>query len=339
VLLDGYKVIELLGKGAHSEIYEVVRVRTGEHFVIKQVIRTHHADDRFIEQTLTDFAVSHAVRHPNLRAAYELHRKRPWFRVREVLLLMEFVPGQTLDTLGRAPRNPSALADGPPPAGPACQAGGPDDGEATTAIFAQVVEGLEALHTAGYLHADMKPNNIIVTPDGVAKIIDFGQSCRIGTRKQRVQGTPDFIAPEQVARRTLDQRTDVFNLGATMYWTLTGKTYPTDPRLLGAVRGHDITDPDLTDPPHQLNPAVPAGLSKLVMDCCRQNPGERPPDMHQVRGRLAALMNLQKSSVERSDGRRSPAEAGVPSRDESRRGSSRGGAQTQIEPFDGRDFE
>ncbi|HEY3243045.1 MAG TPA: serine/threonine-protein kinase [Phycisphaerae bacterium] len=312
MLLDGYKIVELLGKGAHSEIYEVVRIRTGERFAVKQVIRNSRDDDRFIEQTLTDFAVSHAVRHPNLRASYEMHRKRPWFRVREVLLLMEFVPGQTLE------------------------AARPQDWQTITAIFAQVIEGLEALHAAGYIHADMKPNNIIVTSQSAVKIIDFGQSCRIGTRKERVQGTPDFIAPEQVARRTLDQRTDVFNFGATMYWTLTGKTYPTDQRLLGEVRGHDITDPDLTDPPHVLNASVPAGLSKLVMDCCRQSPGERPPDMRQVRGRLVALQKLQKSAVERSGGRQTPAgEGGAPRP----AGRTRDGTATQIEPFDGRDFE
>ena len=60
-----------------------------------------------------------------------------------------------------------------------------------------------------------------------SKIIDLGQSCPIGTTKSRIQGTPDYIAPEQVKRRTLGPRTDVFNLGATMYWALTGKNVPT----------------------------------------------------------------------------------------------------------------
>ncbi len=283
MLLDGYKTIELLGKGARSEIHHVVRVRTGEHFALKRVVRERSVDDRFIEQTLTDFSVSHAVRHLNLRCSYEIHRKRQWFSVSEVLLLMEYVQGITLD-------------DAYPAAG---RRVGESDIAVLALIFGQIIDGLQALHTAGYLHADMKPNNVILAgsdPPQV-KIIDFGQSCHIGVRKERVQGTPDFIAPEQVARRTLDRRTDVFNLGATMYWVLTGKTYPTDTRLAGNVRGHDITDPDKTDPPHVLNAAVPPGLSKLVMDCCRQNPAERPPDMRQLRGRLATLQNLWKGAA------------------------------------------
>ena len=64
-------------------------------------------------------------------------------------------------------------------------------------------------------------------PTGEVKVIDFGQSCRIGTVKERIQGTPDYIAPEQVARRPITSQTDVFNLGATLYWALTGQDIPT----------------------------------------------------------------------------------------------------------------
>ena len=94
-------------------------------------------------------------------------------------------------------------------------------------IFRMVANGLGAMHLQGYIHCDIKPNNILINPNGSIKIIDLGQSCRNGTTKTRIQGTPDYIAPEQVRRQPLDQRTDVFNLGATMYWALTGKNVPT----------------------------------------------------------------------------------------------------------------
>src|SRR6201999_3313842 len=89
-------------------------------------------------------------------------------------------------------------------------------------LMQQVASGLLAMHKAGFVHADIKPNNILVTDDLHVKIIDFGQSCAVGTVKERIQGTPDYIAPEQVNRKPINQQTDVFNLGATLYWNLTG---------------------------------------------------------------------------------------------------------------------
>src|SRR5690606_35077399 len=85
-------------------------------------------------------------------------------------------------------------------------------------IFQQTALGLHAMHEAGYVHADIKPNNILFMDDQRVKIIDFGQSCKADTVKDRIQGTPDYIAPEQVLRRAITPQTDVFNLGATMYW-------------------------------------------------------------------------------------------------------------------------
>src|SRR5438309_1276541 len=78
-----------------------------------------------------------------------------------------------------------------------------------------------------YVVSDLKTNNILVGPDGKVKVIDFGQACKTGTCKERIQGTPDYIAPEQVKREAVTFRTDVFNFGATMYWTVTGQKIPT----------------------------------------------------------------------------------------------------------------
>jgi serine/threonine-protein kinase len=131
-------------------------------------------------------------------------------------------------------------------------------------------------------------------PKGVVKIIDFGQTCPIGHKKERIQGTPDYIAPEQVRRLQLDERTDVYNLGATMYWVLTSENYPTaiqgsDPR--GGMR---IAVPDRPLAPIELNGKIPPSLSQLVMECCREDPAERPADMQQVVARLAVVQELWK---------------------------------------------
>jgi serine/threonine-protein kinase len=159
-------------------------------------------------------------------------------------------------------------------------------------IMRKVAEGLDALHEIGYVHADIKPNNIILGKNGVVKIIDFGQSCRIGQRKERIQGTPEYIAPEQVKRWPLQRSTDVFNLGATMYWLLTEKPFPTGVRQSPAGLGVDLAGPQQALTPKQINAKIPPALSQLVMDCCREIPSERPADMKQVLARLDVVQRM-----------------------------------------------
>ena len=86
---------------------------------------------------------------------------------------------------------------------------------------------MAALHHLRYLHCDLKPSNILRLADGKVKLIDFGQACLNGTTKKRVQGTPDYIAPEQVRCKPLNYYTDVYGFGATLYWALTSQKVPT----------------------------------------------------------------------------------------------------------------
>jgi serine/threonine-protein kinase len=139
------------------------------------------------------------------------------------------------------------------------------------------------MNAAGWVHADLKPNNIVVDDGGTVKIIDLGQSCPIGKIKQRIQGTPDYIAPEQVQRQPLDARTDVYNLGATIYWVLTGKAIPTAMPKKGVAT---LKDDMSVVPPEKHNPLVPPALSKLVVDCIEVLPSRRPQNMNVVASRL-----------------------------------------------------
>jgi serine/threonine-protein kinase len=88
-------------------------------------------------------------------------------------------------------------------------------------LFMQTAVALKSLNSLNLVHCDMKPANILVGPNKQIKVIDFGLACASGTKKQRVQGTADFIAPEQAKCMPVTIRTDVFNLGATFYWVLT----------------------------------------------------------------------------------------------------------------------
>ncbi len=258
--LPGYRPTGQIGVGARSIITQVVRNTTGEFFALKRVVRRAAEDDKFIQQAEFEFEVSSQLDHPALRKSFEIHRRKRWFKTRELLILMEYVDGLTLES------------------------DRPLDLSRTIDIFKKIAHALDAMHERGFIHADIKPNNILLTGNGDVKIIDFGQSCPVGHKKDRIQGTPDYIAPEQVRRLPLDRRTDVYNLGATLYWVLTERTYPTDLRHSTKPGAHEIVGSVRS--PKELNADVPAALSTLVMDCCASNPDGRPKNMKQFMARL-----------------------------------------------------
>ncbi len=254
----GFDIIDTLGHGANSTIY-AVKDPQGQIYALKRVVKRDASDQRFLEQARNEHEVANKLQHPALRRSHRMIRHRKIIRTKELLILMELVDGLTLEE--------AALRD----LVVICQ------------LCQKVTVGLGAMHEAGYVHADIKPNNILVTDDHQIKIIDFGQSCPIGTVKARIQGTPDYIAPEQVHRREIMPTTDVFNLGATLYWLLTDKHVPTV-----IARGPNDLVPVNPDcpPPHEINPEVPPALSSLVMSCVKSQVEERPATMQQVHDRL-----------------------------------------------------
>ena len=268
-ILQGYELIARIGRGAGAIISLARDEVRGRQVAIKHVVRRGPEDDKFVAQAENEFAVTRGLVHPNLRQCYDLLRVRRWLKTRELILVMEYVDGERLEEQ--------------------C----PDGVAAILAVFQRVAEGLHALHQHGYVHADIKLQNILLTKAGEVKIIDFGQSCPLGHTKARVQGTPDFIAPEQVQRRPLDQRTDVYNLGATMYRVYTGKHY----RTLLTVATPGATRISLesgrgNEPPHELNPEVPVPLSRLILDCCETAKERRPRDMREVLARLEIVQHM-----------------------------------------------
>ena len=271
--LFGYEVLDFIGEGAASRIYVVSDAATSQLYALKHVVRRTEKDDRFIEQLEGEFEAGKSVSHPGLRKSIDLKVTRAGLmrKVAEAALVMELFDGQSLEA--DPPRRTAAMAD----------------------CFAQTAHALGALHQSGYVHCDLKPNNILLNGSGQVKVIDLGQACSAGTVKKRIQGTPDYIAPEQVRCEAVTFRTDVYNLGATMYWVLTGgKTVPT---LYTLKRGDNSFLIDSAVPaPKDLNPRVPDALSSLVMDCVRVNPAKRP-EMNDVARRLDIITySLQKAA-------------------------------------------
>jgi serine/threonine-protein kinase len=268
--VGGFTIIRRIGNGARSTIYLATDDEDGSTVALKRLIWEKAEDHRFFEQTETEYKVAQKIDHPYVRKCYKLRKIRSMFRVRELLLSMEHFDGKPLEETETL-----SLGD-------------------VLLVFRMVAAGLNAMHQTGFIHCDIKPNNILINKSGTIKIIDLGQSCPIGTVKARIQGTPAYIAPEQVRRKTLGPKTDIFNLGATMYWALTGKNVPTlipKKTLLPAKNGLGPYESTKCVAPHELRRQLPIGISKLVMDCIKQDPAERPASMAEVMSRLDLLIH------------------------------------------------
>ncbi|HSV26551.1 MAG TPA: serine/threonine-protein kinase [Sedimentisphaerales bacterium] len=265
IKLSGYSIIRRLGTGARTVIYLAKEDATRNTVALKRAVAERPEDARIFEQMEQEYEIARQIDSPYVRKCHRLLRIRSMLRTKELYLVMEWFDGMALED------SPSlSIVD-------------------VLLVFRMVANGLHAMHQRGFVHCDIKPNNILFNPSGTVKIIDLGQSCRTGARKQRIQGTPDYIAPEQVRREPLDQRTDIFNLGATMYWAFTGKNVPTlipkNDTLGMAMPASQFQSP------HEIHRRIPIGISKLIMDCVRERQADRPATMGDVMSRLDLLIH------------------------------------------------
>ncbi len=271
--LFGYRVLAKLGTGAASDIYAVQDPKTKQVWALKHVVKKTERDDRFIEQVENEHAVGSKLSHENVRGTFKIVRNRKLFRTTEIGLLMELVDATSVDR--RLPKNQRQAVE----------------------IFIQSGRALAHMHSRGFVHADIKPTNILVTDEGVVKVIDLGQACRIGLVKKRIQGTPGYMAPEQAHRSAISPRTDIYNLGATMYWILLGEVIPTalppkddrDGLYSGAIDADRLEPPV---PPHVKNPRIHPLLSKQILDCVQVDEKDRPDSMALVVNRLELIRDL-----------------------------------------------
>ena len=267
--LFGYKVVDKVGEGAASTVYAVMDTKSKQVMALKHVLRRTDKDQRFIDQVEQEYKVGSKLDHPNIRAItkYLTNRKFMVGTVLDAALLMELVDATTLDLSAR----PS--------------------GHRIASYFAQCARALGHMHERGFVHADMKPSNMMVCEDHMVKVIDLGQACAIGTVKKRIQGTPGYIAPEQAFRNEITPLTDVYNFGATLYWVLVRDEIPCAlPSKNGKVGS--AVNPDqirMPRPVHEQDPRIPAGFNEIVMQCIRVAPEARFQSMEMVAERLDAL--------------------------------------------------
>jgi serine/threonine-protein kinase len=272
--IAGYRILAEIGVGAASQIYAVQDTRTKQVYALKRVVKHSERDDRFFEQIEIAYAVGSRLAHPHVRGVYKLLKHRKLFKVYCMALLMELLDAAPLD------QRP------------------PTDHAEAVRIFHQVAEGLAHMHGRGYVHADIKPHNIMVDEHDQVKIIDLGQACPIGMVKKRIQGTPGYMAPEQAHRHAITPQTDIYNLGATMYYLLVGELIPTalppkdeaDNSLFSGAL--DVSQVELPAPPDQKDPTIHPLLSKQILDCVQLHPDDRPESMEVVANRLELIGDL-----------------------------------------------
>ncbi len=247
--IGDYEVLTSLGHGGIGEVYKVRHVISQRTEALK-LLRSDREGAELSERFLREIRVLASLSHPHIA---QLHTA---FQLREqVAMVMEFVEGQDLQMKMRSswPRRPVEGID----------------------YVRQVLAALEYAHAQGVIHRDIKPSNIVITPDGDAKLLDFGLAFSTAdassTRPGHVLGTLHYMSPEQVRGERVDSRADLYATGAMLYEILTGRTpfHGTDYEIM---RGHVNTSPRH---PAELNASLPLTLCASIVKAMEKDPAAR----------------------------------------------------------------
>jgi len=256
-------VLATLGAGANSSIVKVRREDDSREYALKIVTIESDDDKKYIEQARHEYRVGSMLNHASLVKVFAYEEEKTWLgKVKKARLLIEFVPGQTLDKVPLL--NMAKL----------------------TRILEKVASGLVHMHKQGVLHADLKPNNIVLGRGTNAKIIDYGLAWIKGEPKDRVQGTPEYMAPETAMHKQVGERSDIYNFGATMYRLVTFKLPPNVVPVAEGLELNEKTYRELLKPVNELAPGVPKPLADLIHECLSFNALKRPERMSAIQGRL-----------------------------------------------------
>lgn len=256
-----HAVSRTLGQGAHSTIYQIRRDEDAREYALKVVEIADKDELKFYEQLKFEHRVAGMLDHPNIIKLHCLETEKTWLmQVKKANLLVEFVNGKTLDELPVMPF-PKLVH-----------------------VFRQIAAGLAHMHRRGVFHADMKPNNVMLSRGGQVKIIDLGLAWIKGEPKDRVQGTPEYMAPETAKAKVVNELTDIYNFGATMYRLTTWKLPPA--ALSGGQVIHGKEWKALYQKVATVQPNAPGSLGELIDQCCQYKPEQRPERMTDIAQRL-----------------------------------------------------
>lgn len=272
VEIDGYDLVERIGAGAESMIFRAIEKSSKKVVAIKWLSVDNAESYKYLRHAENEFERLKALENgpkghpPGVVRAHRLIKSGFLRKRKTCALVMDYVDGLDLRREHRYPLG--QLAE----------------------MMRQVAASLSAIHTRGLIHGDLKPENIIATHGGKTVIVDFGFCCEAGARPQTIRGTRDYMAPEQVDRSPLTEKTDIYNFGATMYFLFSGRHVPALMAEPGSTKmfiaGRNIDAPSIRN----FNPAAPVSLDALVLKCVRQDFVERPSCMDEVREALNAVI-------------------------------------------------
>jgi serine/threonine protein kinase len=258
------QVTSVLGTGSGSTVMRVMDRTSGREFAMKVIKREGPSDDIAIDRGRAEVEASAKLGHPAILKCHDFALRRSWFRVARAEVLMELVEGKTLDELGTLAIGNAIL------------------------IFERTASALAHMHRRGVIHGDLRPGKVMLSRKGQVKVRGYGISQVREPLKPQVRAKGPYAAPERVKEKAINDRVDVYSLGATMYRVATGK-----------APGEELADGKLATPA-KLNPKIPAALNNLIVSCMSSKPERRPPDMYEVAKQLEALvkeMALKESAL------------------------------------------
>lgn len=289
--LGPYQIESRIGAGGMGEVYKARDTRLGRFVAIK-VLAATVADPVRKQRFLQEARAASALNHPNIVTIHDIVTQGT-----TDCLVMEYVPGKTLEQA--IPRKGLRLSE-------------------LLHYAVQISDALAAAHAAGIVHRDIKPSNVMITNEGVVKVLDFGlaklveqetpgsedptRTAQTRTEEGKVVGSVPYMSPEQAEGKPVDARTDIFSLGAVLYEMCTGQR-----PFQGGSRAGTLAELIAKDPPpiDQLTPGVPAELERTILRCLRKDPNRRFQSM------LDLKLTLEELKIE-SDSGRLPASPALP---------------------------
>jgi len=252
--IPGYKVLGRLGAGAMATVYKAKQLSLDRTVAIKVLPPKFASNPQFIERFYAEGRAAAQLNHPNIVQAFDVGRAGELY-----FFVMEYVDGRTVyDDIVKHKRYSEAEA---------------------LDIIIQIAEALDHAHAKGLIHRDVKPKNIMITREGVAKLADMGLARAISDKEVaeaeagKAFGTPYYISPEQIrGEKDIGPPADIYSLGATLYHMVTGSV-PFDGKNPSAVM-HKHLKAELVAPDH-VNPKLGAGISEVIEMMMAKDPRKR----------------------------------------------------------------
>lgn len=252
--IPGYKVLGKLGAGAMATVFKAKQLSLDRIVAIKVLPRKFTSNPQFIERFYAEGRAAAQLNHPNIVQAYDVGKAGEYH-----YFVMEFVDGTTVyDEIAKHKRFAEKDA---------------------IDLTLQVAEALQHAHERGLIHRDVKPKNIMLTKEGVAKLADMGLARAISDREAaeaeqgKAFGTPYYISPEQIrGELNIGPQADIYSLGATLYHMVTGSV-PFDGKNPSSVM-HKHLKAELVPPDH-VNPKLSSGISEIIEMMMAKDPANR----------------------------------------------------------------